>query len=320
MIAEHIKSLAGCFGVQPWGVEARDDWLNFSCPYAPWTHHNGTDANPSFGIRVNKTGESVFKCWACGKTGLVADLVGELLYHQRKQPGLTSYNIKYALEILTFEVDDETVYPYEPVDFEAPIHTEEVIYPKDWLATFYKKYTHPYLTKRGIPEPVAKSFDVRIDISDKRVCTPLRSFTGALLGLQGRSFDNSELRYKMYDYKGRYNPYIWGNEINCNLDDTIVLTEGSFDAMKIAIVYPNVLFSLTSSLSVRKLKRIRDADKIITFYDYGTGGDTARTKISNFFKNTDSVVFDIIPDNEWSDAGAMPPQEIMKQLKKYIIC
>lgn len=320
MNIERIKALAGCFGVQGYGIQLRDEWVNFACPFAPWTHKGGSDLNPSSGVRINNTGESVFKCWSCGKSMSVSDMVLELLYLTRYKPKQVIFNLKYAMDLISMEGEEGVIHNYQPVDYEEVKSKKEVVFPKEWLKTFFKKYDHPYLSERGIPPDIAEMFDLRIDIMDKRICTPLYSFTGQLLGLQGRSYVNSGLRYKLYDYQGKYNPHVWGNEINCNLDDALILTEGSFDAMKIATVYQNVLFSLTSSLSERKLKRILDADKVITFYDYGTGGDTARAKIEKFFENTDSVVFDIIPEKDLGDAGAMSSKEIQTQLNKYIKC
>ena len=40
-------------------------WINAACPLAPVMHDDGNDKKPSFGIRTNAEGESLYYCFAC---------------------------------------------------------------------------------------------------------------------------------------------------------------------------------------------------------------------------------------------------------------
>ncbi|NIT54905.1 MAG: hypothetical protein GWN00_01255 [Aliifodinibius sp.] len=291
----------------------RGDWVNFTCPFAPWDHEGGTDKNPSFGVLISEQ-ESIYKCWSCDRSGSVLAMVTELATLQKNHPlPQVKYNFKQLYSLVDGDGTD-AVYQYQPVEYQEYKPNSLYVFPEEWLSTFLKKYDHPYLISRGISPRVGKMFDVRVDLSLKRVCVPLRSFTGQLVGLQGRLYVEGKPRYKLYKHNGEYNPHIWGNAINCNVDNPVVLTEGFIDAMKIAEVYPNVMFSLTSSLSPRHLKLIQDTGDLITFYDFGTGGNKAREKLGKKFRNC----YHITPSESEGDAGAMSIEMIAKKLKKFL--
>jgi len=47
-----------------------EDWVMLKCPFAEWTHSKGTDTNPSFGIKINDTGNSGYHCFSADTTFL----------------------------------------------------------------------------------------------------------------------------------------------------------------------------------------------------------------------------------------------------------
>ena len=101
-----------------------------------------------------------------------------------------------------------------------------------------------------------------------------------------------------------------------DLDKPVVLCEGPFDAAKIMKHYPNVAASFTSGLSVEKCKRLADASEIITFYDYGSGGNAARKRIAEVFKK--AAVTHLIPTESQDDAGNMTDEAIREYLRPYV--
>lgn len=55
-------------------------WVRASCPLAPWTHAGGSDAKPSFGVRVPTSAEESpnYHCFTCQARGILPGLLGSL--------------------------------------------------------------------------------------------------------------------------------------------------------------------------------------------------------------------------------------------------
>jgi len=54
------------------------DWVNSSCPLASVSHEKGTDRHPSFGILVNREGESLYRCFTCTDPAPLSGLIHNL--------------------------------------------------------------------------------------------------------------------------------------------------------------------------------------------------------------------------------------------------
>lgn len=298
-------------------IQSGGKWIKCSCVYAPWVHTKGTDSNPSFGISISDHGKSKFNCYTCGRHGDLMDMVMELRHHA-SQTG-HEYDYQSILQLIANEEDelDEFDIPdYDQIQSKKK-KQEFTEFPQFWLDSFLKTVQHPYLKKRGILESTAKDFDLRFDFFEKRICVPIRTNTGILAGLQGRSILPTEiLRYKLYNYQGRYNPSVWGGEHKVDPSVPVVITEGFFDLFKIYQSYPNVVCSLTSKITEEKAKRLQDVQEIITLYDFGLGGDSGRKLVDKFWPK--AHVTHLIPTEEIGDAGNMDSEYIMKILSPYI--
>lgn len=315
-----VKQLLACLDAQK--IKVREKWVICSCLLAPWTHNSGHDNNPSFGIEINVTGPSRYNCYSCGANGDLLDLVLEIAQNNKKNPQV-SLDLKTAMLLVSDEQEGEVVDTSVP-DYEDLLQKKKkkplIEFPEYWLASFVKYPNHPYLKKRGISETVAAILDARYDMSDNRICFPIRTMNGMLAGLQGRYAQDpvpeNRLRHKQYGWKGEYNKEVWANEDRVDVDKPLVLTEGWFDVAKIFSVYQNVAGSMTSQITADKAKRLRDATEIITFYDHGTGGDTGRKLVDKYWKKANVV--HIIPSKEEDDAGSMPPELIKEYLDQVL--
>ncbi len=139
------------------------------------------------------------------------------------------------------------------------------------------------------------------------------------MGVHGRAVDKGvEPRYYAYPRNGNpegvRNPDIWMGEHHSNLDEPVILTEGQFDYAKVFYWYENVLAGLTTQLTEAKLRRIEDASKIITIFDYGLGGDNGRELISKKFKHC-PVKHLYVPE-EYGDLGNMPDYLVKELLSE----
>lgn len=307
-----IKALGG------YQVEDRGDWLNYSCPFAFWRHKKGTDSNPSSGIRVVDQGESFFKCWSCGKVVSLAQMVMELQYLNSNNPSGIPVDFKQCWAIVSEEESELETPIFNPVDYETiPKEETTVFFPELWLGSFLSIKEHWYFSSRQVSKALVTKYRFVYDVTDMRVCFPLRDAQGDLIGLQGRSVKKSpDLRYRYYQYQGKSNSSIMGAENSIDLDLPLVICEGVFDLLRIASVYQNVCFSLTSALSNKKLQRLEDAEQVISFFDWGTGGDFARKKVKHFFGK--SLIEHVIPDARVGDPGNMSKDSIWEKLNGII--
>lgn len=298
----------------------RGSWVQGHCPYGPW-RHGGSDAHPSFGIKAGtaKQPKSIYKCMSCGKGGDLFDLVMDLQSYLSKDP-IEGYKLGAALQLIAGVADAELTAMGIP-DYEDAPEDAEVVFPESWLATFHKIEKFPkaleYCYSRGMSQSLISKLDLRYDPVQRRVGFPYRDRQGRLMGMQGRSLEpKAELRYYQYGYHNQRNSFVWMGEDTVDLDNPVVLVEGPVDFARVYAHYPNVVASFTSGLSKRKLDRLNDASSIITFYDYGNGGNAARESIRKHYRKADIV--DIIPTKEEDDAGAMSDERIREYLGQYV--
>lgn len=310
----HIEVLLSALGVT--ATQLRDNWVNCSCPFAKYNHKGGTDNNPSFGICINTTGESTYKCWSCGEIGGTFELVQKLQYLSQKNDvamNLIDWEMAYATA-----VNDEEgmeVFPFKPVDFEEEKKDTTILFSEAWLKSFPSGIYHPYLATRGISPELATEHDIRFDSGRNRLCVPIRDWEGTLMGMQGREVRPvCTIPYLYYTLNGQSNPQMWIGEDICDPDQPVVFCEGLFDYLNIVQVYPNCLASMTSALSPAKLKEINSVDQIITFYDYGTGGDTARYMLEKRLGKKGHIMGNIIPTELEGDPGNMSLDSIREAL------
>lgn len=312
-----IKLLFGMLGSKATGY--RSGWVEGHCVF-PW-NHGGCDTHPSFAIHEGSpTKKSIGKCLSCGWGGDLLDLIYALKGHLDKEPD-SRYDLVGAMQLIAQDSED-FINPLDIPDYEDKVKNDVTVFPEQWLSTFspISKFNEAllYCASRHLSPGLLGSLDVRYDPLLKRVCFPVRSYTGDLMGVQGRSIEpDTTLRYYQYGYHGKRNSHVWMGENSVNLDDPVVLTEGPFDLASIRRVYPNVLASFTTGLSQRKLGRIADAFELVTFFDSGKGGDAARQKIEDRYGKK-MLVTHIVPDEQEDDAGNMSYDSLRSALSNVV--
>jgi len=153
--------------------------LKASCPLAKWTHKNGTDSKPSFGINY-KNGVYMYGCRACGHSGLLPDLFTELYVRTKNFDYLS--NMEF-LEKLEGAFGD---YVYEAIN-DWYLNEE---YHRDILppVTDYK-VALDYCLTRGISAKTCDRLKLTYHPEMKRVVFTIYSYSGKLLGHTGRSIN-----------------------------------------------------------------------------------------------------------------------------------
>lgn len=298
----------------------RSKWVLGTCPLV-W-RHDGHHSD-AFAVSHDPKKKSRVKCLSCGYSGDLTDLIFDVRAGLKAHPDLAhAYNLSVAAHSINAEFEEMELTAADIPDFEAKPQSIELPFPEEWLATFKPATAFPqalgYMEARGIKKATVEALDVRYDPIQQRVCFPVRDFKHRVMGLQGRKImkNPQSLVYNQYGYKGHRNSHVWMGEHTLDFDKPVVLCEGPFDYAKIWQVYPNVAASFTSGLSKVKTLRMGDADDIITFYDYGKGGDAARGYLKKYL--TKCNIVDIIPTQEEDDAGSMSESAIMEYLSQVI--
>jgi len=315
MIASKIKLLLVSLGTKPSGD--RGKWVEAPCVLAPWRHLGGVDAHPSFGIKAEDKKKSICKCLSCGFGGDLMDLLFALREGMKRYPHL-AFSLAEAASIVSSELDDLDLAINEIPEYGEPLPKLDKVFPEQWLATFKDFAVFPdavnYIRSRGVSTGVAKELGVKFDPLQRRICFPFRNFKGELMGLQGRAIDGGvELRYYQYGYKGDRNLHCWMGESMVDLDKPVVLVEGPIDFARVFATYKNVVASFTSGLSIEKVKRISEAESVITFYDYGSGGNAARKRISEVLGKV--PIKHLIPTLEEGDPGNLSDEVMLEYLE-----
>lgn len=327
MKLDQIRALLPHIGSKFTGT--RTGWVLCTCPMV-WRH--GGKRSEAFAVSVSPKKRSRVKCLSCGYSGDLRDVMFDVSFELKKHEEFRPrYNLALAASMINSEFVDMDIDVAHIPEYDEPVLKMEVMFPEQWLTSFQKIQKFPkamhYCAGRGLSPQVLLDLDVRYDPLQERVCFPFRNKKNELMGLQGRYIGNLPtkddkhdevgiLRYFQYGYQGHRNSHVWLGEEKLNLDMPVVTCEGPFDYAKIFMVYPNVAASFTSGLSRTKAKRVGDADSIITFYDFGAGGDNARHYLEKYLPNM--PMLHIVPTEDEGDPGAMSIAVIRDTLKDHV--
>lgn len=317
MKAESVKALLTLLNSKQTGT--RGKWIQGRCILGPW-RHDGEDKHPSFAISAEPGQKSICKCLSCGFGGDLQDALIEIRRYMR-QGVVPGYDMVTATALVNNELEEIEIDVDGIPEYGATKNKVDLPFPEDWLESFAPiqmfDEAMSYVTARGISHEALTALDTRFDPKKRRIGFPFRNKAGVLMGMQGRAIDDSNsLRYFQYGYKGKRNSQCWMREDKIDFDYPVVITEGPFDVAKIFDIYENVMASFTTGLSMEKVLRAADAGTIITFYDYGKGGNAARNTIRKYLSG--STIVDILITEQDGDAGAMGLQELYDLIEPHV--
>lgn len=218
------------------------------------------DSRASLQFNVAK---GLFVCFSCGARGSIKKLETQLgLSHGQMTQEADVADIRRRLDLL-----------------DATKTRSEVIYlPESTLDQF--TYPTDYWTHRGFLPETVEAFDLGYDPLTNAGTIPIRDMDGLLLGVIRRYLDeDADPRYKYpFQFKRRMNLFgAWLVAID-NECDTVILTEGSLDAIKVwqagyaaCAVYGNFL----STAQIRVLRRL-GITNVVLMHDNDRGGEDLR--------------------------------------------
>lgn len=291
-------------------VDEGNEWVNASCPLAPWRHKGGTDASPSFGVNLKGSGH-VF-CFACGFAGSLTKVVLEL-----RMRGADHLRLGEAMKIATVSAQDSPLID-APISFEEaynqgpkPVEAFPEWFREMFEPAYHEGAVHPYLSSREVGFDYASTFDIRIDVHNQRVVWPIRDRVGVLAGMHGRTYVGATPPYYAYPYESVTNRHVWLGENLVNPDLPVLMVESVFDHAAVWDVYKNAVSPLSASISHEALFRIRPYSEIVLMFDSDAAGNRARSHVR--LANPEAKFTDVYcPEN--SDPGELDEETLTELL------
>jgi len=221
-----------------------------------------------------------------------------------------------AFELANDEIEAVVIDPVEPSS--TPVR----IFPEQWRTSFPPATGSTralgYLEQRGVTAEQVVQLDFRYDTERDAVVLPIRAYDGSLVGLHGRRLTpGPSPKYHAYKYNGEWNKLPWVGEHTVDPDQTLVLVESIFDYTQVQAVYPNVLAALSAGFSREKLRRLSGCLDCVTLFDWGTGGDTARSAIDKAL--ADMARVHLVPPAAYGDPGDMPRTALADLLQPHVV-
>lgn len=279
-------------------------WVKGSCPFARWTHEGSTDSNPSFGIKVNISGESRYSCFTCHRTGGLTFLVNDLdRTAKRAGSGALPYDALRA-----FVINNEKVDP--PSEIYANLSTKkgfnaanndigliglkdhapdtsEDVEPDPLPESALDVFTKPtglsleYLTeKRHLSPEAISTFELGWHEKAGRISIPIRDFQNRLMGISGRAVSPTKVP-KFLHSKGFRRDFLLYGENVCDKGGTGILVEGFFDVHRLRMLgYRRTVAMMGTYLSrFQQEKLVRFFNRIIVLLDGDRAGIEAALRV-----------------------------------------
>ena len=354
MQEQEIVSLLRHLGVAESSIEVDSDrgWVRSSCPFAPWTHENGYDASPSFGMSiVNETTEDLDKrtagyCFTCMSdigAKSPAMLVQMLWILSGQYPRSASRIVSYSMD--SYDIDFDAKLNF----FDPHLSCNDL---KRASENFYKVFKYfrrlsdvvpgragfrdlvqDYLLFRKIPIPIQRIYDVRYSTLDGIIGFPMTTEAGDICHMRIRKPYTKYIR-TLSQYYFKEMPHMDDVEFPRILDTAamfglhlvqrgkpIYVVEGEIDAMVwCSLGFSNVVASATTSVTPSQFNRLFSLTNTLVFgFDNDKAGRLITEKAIKEAKKAGVNVYHI----NWAaagikDAGAVATHEDVNKLVKAI--
>ena len=317
-------------------------WVSMPCPLAPWTHRNSQDKNPSFGVKVQATGDrvSIFNCYTCKKRGPMSYLAQ--LYQDFSGQD-KSHLIDEAEDIELFGVQlplwDERKDAEPHMIAPLPLGAEyEDIFEPAWADMgegamagvradqpqyMFRNGTgwvHGYLLTRGVTYSAAKEMGLCVDADDghgaERIIFPVRGRQGELYGYTGRAVD-PEVNPRIRDYYGLpKRACLLG--LDAFINDTasaVILCEGLFDYARLTECEHMAVAAMHSGLTELQARLLRDLGlPVILMYDNDEAGRSGAKLAKKLLQDYVPLQKVRYPDGR-KDPGSLSRMQVDRMLR-----
>ena len=268
--------------------------------YCPFHANNDTPA-----LSISKD-EGLWKCFnpSCDASGALIDLVKDVEHINDFQA--LRFIAKHTAEVSS--LSDEVMSILNDNRKEFPEYPSEYV---EQLRSLYENSRgEAYMESRGFNKETARHFSIGFSPKMEMVSVPVYSHTDILVGVVGRSIEGK--RFK--NSKGLPTAHLFYNLNNVKReDDTAIITESSFDAMKLwQCGYTNAIATLGSHVSPYKFKLLNKYfNRIIIMTDNDDAGRKLGNKLADgFVRYAERVSY---PENR-KDVGEMTLEEIKETI------
>jgi DNA primase len=251
------------------------DEMLVSCP-----HPDHEDTNPSASINVRKR---LWVCYGCGKGGSLDRLLNDRVADEA---------VEDVLKDLADLFRDQ-----------GP-----KVYPEAWLDQFDAVGVHPYWTRRGLSEPLCRQFRLGYDLESQRATYPLRTPSGAVLGVVGRATKENQYPRYQYPTNAPISETLFAYYLVRSGVRDVVLVEGAIDALAMWDVGIPAVAQMGSRLSREQTRLLRALGlRTLTIaYDQDAAGRKAMERaVTNWALN-----FCMIRLMTWDPDRAKDPMEL----------
>lgn len=302
MIKSKVLEFLRALGVPKF--RENEDWIQISCPLAPWTHETGKDKHPSAGILSTPDRSSIFQCFTCHPNpspllGLVMMLWAESGDYPREAAKLLLEN-----EVFDNEVPTATQLSKAPYDkwlnykkIERPSMPQFIIdrFPllmqsNDAEARNIRNYL---VNKRGIELEFIAYNSIRYDSERGLIVFPLTDIVGNIQVLQARRWRDKKIfsiSPKVADRPDLVFPSLrkdgpWFGMHHINPAKPVICVEGPLDSLRLqSLGYYNTIASCGAGVTLKQLHNIPN-NNIILGYDSDRAGKEATKRIVSLLEN-----------------------------------
>jgi len=321
MTRENILLILKALGVSR--ISEGKQWISCECPFSSVTHRSGRDKHPSFNIRIDDKGPSIYYCYTCSD----------------KYRRLWHFFKKYREYFGTVPEEAERIYKNTEITggYNGIISDEERDQPIDVWSRYYNRdkikgipnfvldrfplmeesdKSFDYIVNvRGISPEAIKAYKVRVFRPDSTMIFPMTDINGNILILQARTIIGSQKAlYITSEYLGIENiahlPTVseagaWFGMDIINWKEPVLIVEGCFDAMKAyTFGFKNCIAPFGSSITEAQINSLIGGSYLIGLDSDDSGKQGAIKLIKKLIrKNTISYV-------NWSTVNAKDVGEI----------
>jgi 5S rRNA maturation endonuclease (ribonuclease M5) len=265
-------------------------WLNTLCPLAEYTHANGKDTHPSFGITISDIAQSVYFCFGCStKPKFLSHLTHAFWLHT----GVYPKKLNDFLAAHEFEKQESDVIEYrdmwkriEPkAENKIALHLEII---EKFPLLEGSKECSPYtkfLQKRGIPKWVWEKYGIRYDCAANALVFPLTDYSGGIVALRERKITEKKMwtvsksRFPDIDFISPKEHGMFFGAREVNYKKPVIIVEGELDAMRlVALNCSNVLASCTCCMTEAQADSLI-FPLVVIGYDSDIAGENGCNKV-----------------------------------------
>jgi DNA primase len=298
-------------------VSVGEMWVTSSCPLASVFHSKGEDKHPSFGVKIDPSGESFYRCFVCGGGTL------DRLLHNLYVCGL--YNAK-AIDIYS----RREVFGEKPsgvisdLEYKPSVPTTPV--PEDVLDGFpviveshgfEARRMVDYFEGRNISFGSLKKYQIRYSPHQQLIVFPRIDADGNVYSLRARSrkqksYFTMSASY-FFDSRKWGDNSLWFGEQFMNRDEPLLMVESETDVLRLDSLKVTNMVGCCGNLQKAQIDRVSN-DTFLAAFDADNPGMLNFKRAKKYLWDKAANLFAL----DWAEVGCNDAGDLidLNQFKK----